>query len=91
MVSPAESCKRSGSCRLLGDEDTLSATSSASQVCRGKELPACRDTRGNCDGHSAMLGFGRQGMQPRNGFVSGDAGRRRIKQCDCQTLVSKRV
>lgn len=70
MVQPAEL----GSCRLQ-DKDTLTALSSTSQVCRGKELPAGDDTGGSCDGHSAMLHFGRQGMQPRKGFVSVDAGK----------------
>ena len=76
MVQPAESCKGSRSCRLLGEEDTLAVMSSTSQVCKGKELPAGEDKGGNCDGHSGMLGFGRQGMQPRKWFASVDAGRR---------------
>lgn len=64
--------------------------SSTSQVCRGKDLPASEDTGGSCDGHSGMPGFGRQGMQPRKEFMSVDASERRIKYCDCQTLISKR-
>lgn len=49
---------------------------SISQVCKAKELPAGEDTGGNCNGHSGMLGFGRQRMQTRKGFVSVRAGRR---------------
>lgn len=74
MVQPAESCKGVSSCRLLGDEDTLTVMSSTSQVCRGKELPAGEDTEGSCGGHSGMPGFGRQGIEPK----------KRVRVCGCR-------
>lgn len=64
------------SCRLLGHMDTLIVMASVLQVCRAKELPAGEDTGGSCNGHSGMLSFERQRMQPRKGFVSVNAGRR---------------
>lgn len=61
---------------FLGHKDTLTMVASVSQVCRAKELPAGDNTGGSCNGHSGMLGFSRQRMQPKKGFVSLNAGRR---------------
>lgn len=42
MVQPAESCKGSGSCRLLGDEDTSTVMSSTSQSAGAKNCQLVR-------------------------------------------------